>query len=115
GFRDKQSALLKTLADQAAIAIQNVRLFEQVKARTAELSEAQAEATATADALKIISHSTFDLQAVLDTLARSVARLCDADTATVMRQRGENIFEAGRWVYSAELDAYMKTVDKGPG
>ena len=102
-FTDKQIALVQNFADQAVIAIENTRLLN-------ELRQSLQQQTATADVLKIISRSTFDLKSVLQTLVESAAKLCDADMATTTRQINGVFYRAEAYGFSREFMDHVKDI-----
>src|SRR4051812_39881337 len=99
--------LVRTFADQAVIAIENVRLFDEVQARTRDLSESLQQQTATADVLKVISRSTFDLKAVLTTLVQSARELCKAPQGMILMRDGEVYRTAMQLGYPPEFEQYI--------
>jgi PAS domain S-box-containing protein len=116
-FTDKEIELATTFADQAVIAIENARLFEELRDRQAELARSVDELTATSDVLKVISRSSIDLEKVLDTLVDTVTRLCRADLATMYRRHDDkNHMVASRGLSQAAKGFFLDhpmTLDRG--
>jgi GAF domain-containing protein len=115
-FAEAKIALLETFADQAVIAIENVRLFNELQARNRDLTQALEQQTATSDILRVISQSPTDVQPVFDTIAHAVVQLCDAQFANVFTYDGKLIhLVAAVNVNAAYVETLRRYFPRPPG
>ena len=114
-FTDKQIALLKTFADQAVIAIENVRLFKELQVRNRDLTEALEQQTATSEILRVISSSPTDLQPVFQTILDNAVRLCEAQNGAMFRFDGETLRGVALYNVAPAMEAYALGTPFRPG
>ncbi len=115
-FSEREISLLQTFADQAVIAIENVRLFTELEVRNHDLTETLEQQTATGEILRVISRSPTDVQPVFDAIAGSAARLCGAELAWVFRYDGHRLhFAAHHGLSAAGLEAVQSVYPMTPG
>ena len=114
-FSESHMALLRTFADQAVIAIENVRLFTALETRNRELRVSLEQQTATSELLKVIGRSTFDLRPVFETLAENAVRLCEAERALVFRFDGQALRLVATHNVSDELREFSERNLLTPG
>src|SRR5262249_33121069 len=116
-FQPGELDLMRGFADQAVIAIENARLLKELRQRTADLSESAQQQTATADVLKVISRSAFDLPTVLNTLVESAAQLCEGDKAQILRPTGKDAsyYSAASYGHTPEFNELARGQTYAPG
>ena len=113
-YSDIQMELLQTFAEQAVIAITSAETYRALQTRTSDLQETLEYQTATSEVLKVISHSAFDLQPVLDALVETTARLCNADQAVLARSDGRVAWLASNFGFPTEYEAYVRSFGTFP-